>query len=694
MDQLEATGFARRLDDLDRLASLGAERIRFPLLWERMAPDRADVLDWTWSDARMERLRALGLAPIIGLVHHGSGPRYTNLLDPLFPHKLADFAARIAQRYPWADAWTPVNEPVTTARFAGLYAFWYPHRRSDRSFVRALLNQMQGVRLAMRAIRAVNSSARLVQTDDAGHVSSTRRLRYQAEFENERRWLSFDLLAGRVTRGHPLWKYLTHHGASVAELMAFVDEPCPADVIGLNAYVTSERFLDHRLERYPDEVKGGNGRDVYVDVEAVRVRGRHIGGFHARLAEAHARYGGVLAITEAHLGCTREEQMRWLLEAWHAAVAARRAGIDVRAVTAWAAFGSSDWASLVTRADGHYEPGLWDSRADPPRPTALVQLARDLGAGKAPEHPVLQVPGWWRRADRLQYRACGRLRRRLGIGHPLWIVGASGTLGRAFARICELRGIPYRLLARRDMDIADPAAVRRALAAGAPWAVINTAGYVRVDEAEEDARQWRENAIGPAVLGAECEARAIRLLTFSSDLVFDGEKPQPPYLESDRPNPLNAYGRSKLAAEQSVLEHCPNALVIRTAAFFGPWDEYNFVTRGLAAVRRGQPWRAARDQRVSPTYVPDLVHASIDLLIDGEWGVWHVTNEGAASWAELAEWTVHAAGLDVGLVEAVDGTALGHRAPRPRNVPLASERGCVMPTLEHALDRYLQQTAA
>ena len=694
LDQLEATGFARRLDDLDRLASLGAERVRFPLLWERMAPERPDEIDWTWSDPRMDRLGALGLKPIVGLVHHGSGPQYTDLLDPQFPAKLAEFAARVARRYPWVDAWTPVNEPVTTARFAGLYGHWYPHRRSDRSFVRALLNQMLAVRAAMRAIRAINPAARLIQTDDAGHVSSTRRLRYQAEFENERRWLSFDLLAGRVVPDHPMWGFLRHHGASAAELYTFVDEPCAADVIGLNAYVTSERFLDHRLERYPNELKGGNGRDAYVDVEAVRVRGSHIGGFGARLAEAHARYRCPLAITEVHLGCTREEQMRWLVEAWEAAMGARRAGIDARAVTAWAAFGSSDWSSLVTRADGMYEPGLWDSRTEPPRPTALAGLARELAAGKAPTHPVLQSPGWWRRAERLQYPAVGRLQRRPMAGRPLWIVGANGTLGRAFARICELRGIPYRLLSRNDMDIADEDAVRRALDAGAPWAVINAAGYVRVDDAEEDARQWRENAIGPAVLGAACEMRAIRLLTFSTDLVFDGEKQSPPYLESDAPNPLNAYGRGKLAGEQAVLEHCHNAIVVRTAAFFGPWDEYNFVTRGLAAVRRGQPWRAARDQRVSPTYVPDLVHAALDLLIDSESGVWHVTNVGATSWAEFAEWTVHAAGLDTRLVEPVDGATLGHRALRPRNVPLASERGCVMPTLAQAVDRYLEQTAA
>jgi dTDP-4-dehydrorhamnose reductase len=217
---------------------------------------------------------------------------------------------------------------------------------------------------------------------------------------------------------------------------------------------------------------------------------------------------------------------------------------------------------------------------------------------------------------------------------------------------------------------------------------------VRVDDAERDVRQWRENAIGPAVLGAECDARGVRLLTFSSDLVFDGEKELPPYLESDRPNPLNAYGRGKLAGELAVMQHCSAALVVRTAAFFGPWDQFNFVTRGLAAVRRGEPWRAAHDQRVSPTYVPDLVHASLDLLIDGESGVWHVTNRGAISWAELAQWTVEAAGLDRRLVEPVEGVSLGHTAPRPRNVPLASERGDVMPTLEHAIERYLHERAA
>ena len=694
MDQLESTGFARRPEDLDRLASLGATSIRFPVLWERHAPEQPDAIDWAWTDARMERLRELGVRPIVGLVHHGSGPHYTDLLDPEFGSKLADFATRVARRYPWVEAWTPVNEPLTTARFSGLYGFWYPHGRGNRTFVRTLMNQMQGVRLAMRAIRAVRPDAQLVQTEDLGFISSTRPLRYQADFENERRWLSFDLLAGRVTPDHALWRYLSHHGATEEELNSFIESPCPADIVGINAYITSERFLDHRLHRYPADLHGGNGRDRYVDVEAVRVRGRHIGGFQARLREVHARYGCAMAITEAHLGCTREEQMRWLLEAWNAANQARSEGIDVRAVTAWSAFGSCDWNSLVTRNDGHYEPGLWDSRSSPPRPTALAKLAAELASGGTPSHPLLAVPGWWKRHGRLEYPAHGRVRRRHSLGHPLLIVGATGTLGRAFARICHERGIPFRLVGRADMDIADAFSVQRALEATEPWAVINTAGYVRVDDAERDERQWRENAIGPSVLAAECARRAIRLMTFSSDLVFDGEKDDPPYLESDRPNPLNAYGRSKLAGERAVMEQFDDALVVRTAAFFGPWDDYNFVTRGLAGVRRGEPWRAAHDQRVSPTYVPDLVHASLDLLIDGESGVWHVANRGATTWAELAAWAVDASGLDRQLVIPVPGASLGHTAMRPRNVPLASERGSVMPTLEHAIESYLNEMMA
>jgi dTDP-4-dehydrorhamnose reductase len=177
-------------------------------------------------------------------------------------------------------------------------------------------------------------------------------------------------------------------------------------------------------------------------------------------------------------------------------------------------------------------------------------------------------------------------------------------------------------------------------------------------------------------------------MSFSSDLVFDG-RARRPYVETDEPRPLNAYGRGKLEAERRVLAHAPDALVIRTAAFFGPWDRHNFVTLALDALRRGERWPAAEDQRVSPTYVPDLVSASLDLLIDGESGLWHLANRGAVSWAELARMAAEVAGLDAGLVSALPAVSLGQIAQRPAYSALGSERGVLMPSLEDGLVRYL-----
>jgi dTDP-4-dehydrorhamnose reductase len=162
-------------------------------------------------------------------------------------------------------------------------------------------------------------------------------------------------------------------------------------------------------------------------------------------------------------------------------------------------------------------------------------------------------------------------------------------------------------------------------------------------------------------------------------------------VESDPVAPLGVYGRSKAECETLVLMAHPSALVVRTAAFFGPWDEWNFITRTLASLALGVPVDAADDLVVSPTYVPDLVQATLDLLIDGERGIWHLANVGETSWAELARAAARAADLDETLVRARPHTELGLAAPRPRAVPLASERGWIMPPLEAALGAYLRE---
>jgi len=398
-DQLEFSGHAERASDLELFAELGLTTLRYPLIWERAQPKLGLAPDFRWADERLGLCHELGISPIAGLLHHGSGPAGTCLTDALFADSFAEYAGGVARRYPWLERFTPINEPLTTARFSGLYGHWFPHGKDDACFVRALLNQCRATALAMAAIREVIPGAKLVQTEDMGIVRSTPELEYQADFENERRWLSFDLLCGRVTSHHPLYGYLRHAKASERELAFFVENPCPPDLLGINYYATSERFLDGRIANYPRELVGGNHYHRYADVEAVRVCSNGLVGPASILRSAHARYGKPIAVTEAHLGCSALEQARWLSYMYNSAAAARDAGAEVVAVTVWALLGAFGWSSLVTRGKCDYEPGVFSVMSGTPQPTALAGWLEDFTG----PNPCLDEDGWWTRAERLTY---------------------------------------------------------------------------------------------------------------------------------------------------------------------------------------------------------------------------------------------------------------------------------------------------
>lgn len=695
-DQTVLSGHQDRISDLNLFAGLGVKALRYPVIWERVAPDAPDLLDWRWTDERLERLRALGVAPIAGLVHHGSGPRYANIAGPGFAPGLAAFARAAASRYPWVRDWTPVNEPLTTARFCALYGHWHPHLADERAFWTTLLNEIDGVRLAMREIRKIRADARLVQTEDLGRTYSTKTLAYQAEFDNARRWMTWDLLTGRVVPGHLFWDRLSSMGLG-DRLRAIADAPCPPDVLGVNHYLTSDRFLDHRVELYPEHTRGGNGLTAYADVEAVRVLHPSPGGMEVVLSEAWARYGKTLAVTEAHNGCTREEQMRWFRETWDTASALRRRGVDIEAVTAWSLLGAFDWNSLLTRWTGHYESGVFDLRGGEPRPTALAGVLRDLAAGRAPEHPAAWGEGWWRRDVRLEHRPVWdvtvgpRLERVSSAApsrRPILITGATGALGQAFARACELRGLDYVLTGRAQLRLDSPETVERALDLWSPWAVVNAAGLARVDEAERDPTLCLAvNRDGAAALSAACRRRDLPLLSISSDLVFDGSLGRS-LREGDEPNPLNVYGRSKAEMERAFLGAGGRDLIVRTAPLFAPWSAKDFAAGVVRRLSEGRWVSAVHDVVVSPTYLPDFVSAAFDLMIDGETGLWHLTNPGALSWYDFATVLTDALGLDADLVRPIPAEKANWMAKRPAYAPLSSERGSVLPPLEDAIARY------
>jgi dTDP-4-dehydrorhamnose reductase len=692
VDQTRLNGHHDRLHDLDRFAALGLSAIRYPVLWERIEPDGAARADWRWTDQRLERMRELGLRPIATLLHHGNGPCDTELAAPDFATKFGAFAARVAERYPWLVDYTPINEPLTTARFCGLYGLWHPHGRDHRLFVRILVNQIMAIRLAMRAIREVNPRARLIQTEDLAKAHSTPRLAYQARHENARRWLTLDLLTGRVAAGHPLWSYLTRAGVG-GELEELAADPCPPDIVGLDYYPPSERFLDDRVERYPARSCIDNGRDRYLDLDAVRVRSAGLAGFERLAFDAWRRYRLPLAATEVHLGCTREEQLRWLKEIWDAALRLRARGADVRAVTAWALLGSYDWDSLLVRRRGHYEPGAFDVRAEQPRPTAVARMVRDLATTGDARHPVLDAPGWWRREDRLLWPQAGGNGARPSPGRrprarPLLIAGGAGRLADAVIRSCVARGLPHQAPSRLELDVADPLALAAALDRHRPWAIVDALGFARPEAVATDPDACRRgNVLAASVMAAACARAGIQLLAWSSHLVFDGSQRQP-YLEGDAPAPRGPYATSKLESERVVLAACPQALLIRVGPLFAPWDQASIAARAIHAVRTGGHFEAAADVTISPSYLPHLVAVALDLLIDGEHGVWHLANQGAVTYADFARAALRGASLPADRVRSISAAEIPWLAPRPRYSALGSSRGVLMPALDQALAHY------
>lgn len=681
---------------LSNIAGLGIKKIRFPILWEKHQPTKETVVDWSWASAQLHQLKEKNIDVIAGLVHHGSGPSFTNLLDENFPQLLAAYARQVATRFPWIQYYTPVNEPLTTARFSALYGFWYPHTKDDKSFQLALLYQLKGVVLAMQEIRKINPSAQLVQTEDLGKTYSTPLLRYQAKFENERRWLTYDILCGRLNETHKLWKYFRKKGIPESLLNFFLENPCVPDVFGFNHYVTSERFLDEAYEKYPEQNHGGNKRHRYVDVEAARVNVKEPHGIKLLLKEAWTRYQKPMAITEVHLHCHREEQIRWFKYIHEAAKSLAQEGVGIHAVTSWALLGSYGWNKLLTVPNGDYEPGAFDLRGGYCRPTGLAAYIKSLTGEKIYNHTYYtDAKGWWQRSVRFLH---GPVTLEMQIHspkpqrhRPLLIIGKYGTLGRAFANICNHRAIPYKLMSRQECDIADPQSVAAAIDYYKPWAIVNAAGYVRVDDAESEAEQcFRENYEGPLQLGNSCQKKGVKLVTFSTDLVFDGKK-NTPYVESDAVHPLNTYGHSKAKCETELSHINPSALIIRTSAFFGPWDQYNFLQWIQNNLSMGIVSTVADDIYISPTYVPDLTHATMDLLIDDESGIWHLANNGITTWAAFAAEAAQRLKYDASLIHAVPGSEMNYSAQRPKYSVLGSERGAILPTLENAIDRYFAE---
>jgi dTDP-4-dehydrorhamnose reductase len=247
------------------------------------------------------------------------------------------------------------------------------------------------------------------------------------------------------------------------------------------------------------------------------------------------------------------------------------------------------------------------------------------------------------------------------------VAGARGQLGQALVR---LLGDRVAWAGGRDeLDVCDAAAVRRVVAAARPDVVINATAYNKVDAAEsEPAEALAVNAEGPLHLARAAGEAGARIVHVSTDYVFDGHGTRP-YAETDPPNPIGAYGVSKLSGELLVAGATPEHLIVRTSGVFAAGGSRakggSFVERILARARAGEPLRVVADQVFSPTYAPDLAQAILALLDHGARGVVHVTNQGTCSWHEMATAALELAGLRGVSVQAIRAEELAAAARRP-----------------------------
>jgi len=260
-------------------------------------------------------------------------------------------------------------------------------------------------------------------------------------------------------------------------------------------------------------------------------------------------------------------------------------------------------------------------------------------------------------------------------------------------------------LKRGDADITDAPRITGAIERSRPDVVVHCAAFTAVDDCESQASlAFQVNCEGTRNVAAACRNAGAGMVYLSTDYVFDGKKPSP-YIETDEPNPINVYGRSKLEGERrvnDVMGNTQRAWIVRVSWLFGPLGK-NFVRTILERARRGEPLRVVDDQVGAPTYTADAA-AKIRLIVEkGAPGTYHVTNQGYCSWFGFAREILRQAAELVKMepvpLTPMTSQELRRPARRPRNsrlenARLRSEELGFLPSWEDAVSRYLRRAIA
>jgi dTDP-4-dehydrorhamnose reductase len=274
------------------------------------------------------------------------------------------------------------------------------------------------------------------------------------------------------------------------------------------------------------------------------------------------------------------------------------------------------------------------------------------------------------------------------------VTGAAGLLGaEVVAALTPVHEVIGADLA--EFDVTDLAATTRAFRDARPDAIVHCAAFADVDGAEaREIEAFRVNAIGARNAALAANNTHARLLHISTDYVFDGRATRP-YIESDTPNPLGVYGRSKWMGELFVRELARDFIVVRTQALYGVRGA-SFPRAILARLDRGEPLRVVNDQTVCPTRAADLARALVLLLEKGAPGVYHASSRGECTWYDFAREILRLRGRPAHPLVPVSTTEFARPAPRPaysvlRNLHLELTIGDPMPHWTEAIALHFRE---
>jgi beta-glucosidase/6-phospho-beta-glucosidase/beta-galactosidase len=343
VDEMEKTGHYRRWkDDLAMVRALGIDALRYgpPYYRVHLGPGR---YDWEFTDQVFAEIRRLGIEPIVDLCHFGLPDWIGNFQNPEFPHFFAEYAQAFAQRFPWIDLYTPVNEMYVTAKFSAQDGLWNERLRSDRAFVTAVKHVAKANILATEAILAVQPAARFIQSESSEyfHPSSPDAIKVTQHL-NEMRFLALDLNYGIDVCG-TVYEYLADNGMTRDEYHFFLDRSVRSHcIMGNDYYATNEHIV------YPD------GKSYVCEMF----------GYYVITKQYYDRYRIPVMHTETNnrdVGSGEKDARVWLEKQWSNLIRLKSDGVALLGFTWYSLTDQVDWDSLLAKDCGnvnHY--GLCD----------------------------------------------------------------------------------------------------------------------------------------------------------------------------------------------------------------------------------------------------------------------------------------------------------------------------------------------